>query len=429
MTKLLFGTFCLLLAAAAQAAIDIEHWNTPSGARVYFVASHSLPMLDVQLDFSAGSAYEPANGAGLAALTNELLAAGAAGLGEEQIAARLADIGARLSSDSGPDRASLSLRTLSSPTERDAALDLMHAVVATPTFPGDAVEREKARSISAIQEAQTRPEAIAARRFFEAIYPGHPYGVQATAESVGRITRDELVAFWRGHYGARRAVVTIVGDVSRAEAGKIASELTKALPDAPAEEPLPSATLPTRQTLRIPHPAAQSHIYIGLPLIRRGDPDFFPLLVGNYVLGGGGFVSRLMQEVREKRGYAYSVYSYFSPRKAEGPFQIGLQTKRAQTGQALSVVNATVAKFLEQGPTGSELRAAKRNLVDGQALSLDSNAKILAAVSVIGFYGLPLDWLEAYPRHIEAVTSAQVRRAFKRHVQPEHLVTVIVAGD
>jgi len=434
MKKILFAVLCLF-AAAVQAGVNIEHWTTPAGARVYFVASRALPMLDVRVDFAAGSATLPAsltpgaNLAGVAGLTNELLEAGAAGMDEEQIAARFADIGARLSSSSSLDRASLSLRTLSARAERDAALELMHAILATPTFPDGALEREKARSISAIQEAETRPESIAARRFSEAIYPGHPYGVNATVDSVGRISRDDLVAFWRGHYGARRAAITIVGDVSRAEAENIAARLSDALPDAPAEVPLPAVTLPERQTLRIPHPAAQSHILIGLPSIRRGDPDFFPLLVGNYVLGGGGFVSRLMKEVREKRGYAYSVYSYFSPLKSEGPFQIGLQTKRAQAGEALQVVDTTLAQFLKQGPTESELREAKKHLIDSQALGLDSNAKILGAVSIIGFYGLPLDWIADYPRRVEAVTAAQVRQAFNRHVQPEHLVTVIVAGD
>lgn len=436
MKKMLFGTLWLINAAMAQAGVNIEHWTTPSGARVYFVASRSLPMLDVQIDFSAGSAYEPVDGsqlksglAGLAGLTNELLDAGAADLDEEQIAARLGDIGARLSSSTDHDRASLSLRTLSAKAERDAALDLLHAVLATPTFPDGALEREKARSIAAIQEAETQPESIIAKRFAEAIYPDHPYGVHATVESVGRISRDDLKDFWRGHYGAHRAAVTIIGDVSRAEAESIATRLTDALPDAPREAPLPAVTLPARQTIRIAHPATQAHIDIGLPTIRRGDADFFPLLVGNYVLGGGGFVSRLMKEVREKRGYAYSVYSYFSPRKLEGPFQIGLQTKRAQAAEALKVVSATLAQFLERGPTTSELKAAKQNLIDGQALGLDSNAKILRTVALIGFFRLPLNYLDEFPRRVEMVTAAQVREAFARHVKPEHLVTAILAGD
>jgi len=433
MKKLLLSLLALCalqLANPAEARVDIQHWTTPTGSKVYFVASPTLPMLDVQIDFSAGAAYEAdPRRAGLAELTNELLTSGAQGLDEEQIAERLVDLGARLRNSADDDRASLSLRTLSSPAERQGAIELMHAMLATPTFPVAALEREKARNIAAIQEADTKPDALAAKRFAETIYPGHPYGVQATVASVSSITRDDLERFWRTHYGARRAVISIVGAVSRAEAESIAARISEGLPAAEAEQPLPAVRLPRATTVTVAHPAAQSHIYLGLPAIKRGDPDFFPLLVGNYSLGGGGFVSRLMQEVREKRGYAYSVYSYFAPGKLEGPFQIGLQTKRAQAAEALKVVHATLDAFLRQGPSASELKAAKQNLVDGQALRLDSNAKILGSVALIGFYGLPLDYLEQFPLRVDAVTAEQVRAAFARHVKRENMVTVIVAGD
>ena len=422
-----------LLPLLAQAGVNIEHWTAPSGARVYFVASHALPILDVRVDFSAGTAYDPAGKSGVASLTNSLLDSGAkfgdAELNEEQIAEKLADIAANLSASTDADRAGISLRTLSAQKERAAALALMRAVLSAPTFPPDALAREKVRAAAAIQEADTRPDAIVGKRFQQAIYPGHPYGVVPTVASVGAITRDDVTTYWRSHFGARRAVVSIIGDITRAEAEAIAARLTEALPDAPGAAALPAVTQPGRAEIKVAHPAMQSHIHIGLPAIKRGDADFFPLLVGNYVLGGGGFVSRLMKEVREKRGYAYSVYSYFDPHKLEGPFEIGLQTKRAQAGDAIKVVDTTLGAFLKDGPTPQELKAAKQNLVDGLALKLDSNAKILGYLSVIGFYGLPLNYLDDYPQKVEAVTAQQVREAFARHVKPEHLVTVVVAAD
>jgi len=434
MRTILLAPFCLavaLMSGAGRAAVNIEQWTAPSGARVYFVASRNLPMLDVQIDFAAGSVYGPAGKAGVAGLTVGLLDAGARVggtlLDEEQIAAKLVDTGARLSGSADHDRASLRLRTLTS--ERSAALELMRAVLTAPSFPDAVLAREKARTISGIQEAATRPDTIAAKRFEEAIYPNHPYGATASEESVARITRDDLVDFWRGHFGARRAVVAIIGDVSRADAEAIAQQLTADLPPSPAAQPSPAVTLPQRETIRLAHPATQSHIHIGMPALKRTDADYFPLLVGNYTLGGGGFVSRLMQEVREKRGYAYSVYSYFAPRTLEGPFEIGLQTKREQAGAAIKLVEELLADFLRKGPTEAELRAAKQNLIDGQALRLDSNSKILGYLSLIGFYGLPLSYIEDFPRRIEAVTTKQVREAFARHVRPENLVTVIVAGD
>lgn len=418
-----------VLASHAIAGPKIEHWVAPTGARVYFVESRNLPILDVQIDFVAGSARDPADKAGVASLAAGLLNAGTATLDEERIAARLVDLGAKLSSSSEPDKASVTLRTLSSPEEKAGALALFAAVLAEPTFPEVALAREKTRTIEALKDAATRPGAIAAKRFTAAIFPGHPYGRIATPESVARIGRDDLAAFHRAHYVAQGAVVSIIGDVSRAEAEAIAIQLTQALPAGGAVAELPAVTLPAKDTLKVAHPATQAHIHVGLPAIRRTDPDYFALLVGNYTLGGGGFVSRLMKEVREKRGYAYSVYSYFAPRVLPGPFQIGLQTKREQADAALKVVGEVLTEFLAKGPTAEELAAAKKNLIDGQALRIDSNAKLLGYLSLIGFYGLPLDYLDRFPRQVEAITRDDVKAAFRRHVKPENLVTVIVAAD
>ncbi len=429
MKKLLLAMLLAMVATLAQAGARIEHWTAPSGAQVYFIESRVVPIVDIQIDFAAGGAYAPEDKAGLAGLTHGLLDTGAGELDEEKIADRLADIGARLGGSVDQDRASISLRSLSSAREREAALELMRLVLQQPMFPAAALEREKARSIAGIREADTRPGSIAAKRFAAALYPGHPYGRLPTVESVEKITRDDLLAFYRAHYGARRAVVSIIGDLARAEAEAIAQRLTAGLPDAPARAGLPDTAMPARNTQRVDHPATQAHIHLGLPAVRRGDPDYYALLTGNYILGGGGFVSRLMKEVREKRGYAYSVYSHFQPLQQPGPFQIGLQTKREQASDALKVVEEVLAEFLARGPSEDELKAARRNLADGFPLRIDSNRKLLDHIAVIGFYGLPLNYLDDFPRRIEAVTTAEIRAAFQRHIKPEHLVTVIVAGD
>jgi zinc protease len=418
-----------LTSTLVLAGVRIDHWIAPSGAKVYFVETRVLPILDVQIDFAAGTAFAPAAKSGLASLTQGLLDAGAGDLDEEQIAGRLVDTGARMGGGADTDKASMSVRTLSSKTEREAALDLMRTVLSAPMFPQSVLERERGRTIASIREAETRPDAIASKRFAAAIYPDHPYGVIPTVESVGAVTREDIVAFHRQHYGAKGAVVSIIGDVSRAEAEAIAQRLTEALPAGGGNLVPPAVKKPLRGTIKIAHPAAQSHIHIGLPAIQRSDPDYFPLLVGNYTLGGGGFVSRLMKEVREKRGYAYSVYSYFAPRKLEGPFEIGLQTKREQVPDALKVVDEVLTEYIAKGPTPKELAAAKKNMVDGLALRMDSNAKLLGYLSAIGFYGLPLTYLDDFPAKVKAVTVEQVKAAFARHVKAENLVTVIVAVE
>jgi len=425
-----FAAALLVTAQTALAGPTIQHWTAPTGARVYFIENHNLPMLDVSVEFAAGTLNAPADKTGLAGLANALLDNGAGDLDENQIAEKLVDLGASLGSSADADRAGLSLRTLSSPKEKDGALALMRTVLAQPTYPAAVLVREKARTIAALQEAETRPDSIAGKRFAAALYGDHPYGRSATVESVSRIEREDLVNFHRRFYTARRAVVALIGDISRKEAEAIAQGLTEALPQSKeADEPPVPVVLPRGEVIHIPHPAAQSHLLVGLPANRRDDPDFFPLQVGNYVLGGGGFVSRLVREVREKRGYAYDVHSYFSPRKQEGPFTIGLQTRRDQADAALKVVNQVLADFLRQGPTAAELKAAKQNIADGFALRTDSNAKLLGFLSAIGFYNLPLTYLEDYPAKVRAVTAQQVKDAFQRKVKLDHLVTVIVAAD
>ena len=424
------SVLCLILACqVAEAGPKIDHWLAPSGARVYFVENHGLPILDVQVDFAAGSAYDQSGKDGLASLVHALLDMGVQGMDETQISNRLADLGAQLAGGVSMDRASVSLRTLSADDKRIPALEILRAVLCSPQFPAAVFEREKARSVATLKEALTRPDAIASKAFWAAMYPGHAYGRYATPESVDGLQGSDLVAFYRSHYTARQATVTIVGDVSRAQAEALAQQLSSDLPaDAGAAE-LDVPKLPAASEQRIAHPAAQAHVLIGLPALRRGDPDFFPLLVGNYSLGGGGFVSRLMKEVREKRGFAYSVYSYFLPLAQPGPFQIGLQTKKNQANDALKVARDVLAGFLAQGPSTTELQAAKQNLVGSFPLRLDSNRKILDNVSVIGFYGFPLDYLDRYTENVEKVTAAEIKAAFARHVKPENMVTVVVAGE
>ena len=424
---LLIGFF---LPVAAFAGPQIQHWTNAAGVRVFFVETHALPIIDVQVDFAAGGVHGPADKVGLAGMTASLLDQGAGGMDENAIAERLADVGAQLSNGAGMDRATVSLRSLSDPAMRMPALALMRDIIAAPEFPATVVEREKERSISGLKEALTKPETQLGRAFQKALYGDHPYARQATPETLAALTRDDLVRFHRANYVATRASVTLVGDLSRAEAEAIANQLTEKLPKGAPAAALPPVVVPAKGgEIRIEHHAQQAHVALGIPALKRGDPDFFALQLGNYTLGGGGFVSRLVGEVREKKGYAYSVYSYFQPNQELGPFQIGLQTKRAQASDALALVRKVLDDFLKNGPTEDELKAAKANIVGGFALQLDSSRKLTGQLATIGFYGLPLDWLDKYQERMSKVTVADVKAAFARHVQADRLMTVLVAAD
>ena len=429
MKRLLTAIFVLFTSHAAHAGIAIEHWTTANGARVYFVAVRSLPMLDVQVDFAAGSMFDPTGKSGLAALTRGILDLGAGERDETLISEQLADIGAALGGGADTDRASISLRTLSAKDKLEPALAILRDVLRQPRFDAAILEREKTRTITSLKEAMTRPDSMAGKAFWEALYPQHPYGRQASPESIATLSRTDLVDFHQRLYTAGNANITLVGDLSRQQAEQIAAELSSALPSGTAPV-LPAPPAPAKGVSKaLAHPASQAHISLGLPAIERGHPDYFPLLVGNYTLGGGGFVSRLVQEVRDKRGFAYSVYSYFAPLRQAGPFQIGLQTQRKQAKEAIKVVREELNEFVSKGPSETELIAAKANLSGSFPLRLDSNSKLLGNVAAIAFYGLPLDYLDNYQAKVNAVTVDQVKAAFSRHVRPADLVIVTVAAD
>jgi len=423
----------MIAAGPARAIPPIQHWQTPAGARVYFVENRDLPMVDLSVEFPAGAAYDSAQKSGAASMTQRLLRLGAEGMNEEQIARGIADVGAQLAGSFNADRAGLSLRTLSSREELNRALEIFARVLQRPLFPEPVLEREKARLVASLREADTQPQTIASRVFQRMLYRDHPYAMRATGEveTVQKLTRQDLVEFHRRRYLSSRAVVAIVGDLTREEAERIAEQVTSGLPrdgGAGADVP-PVAPLPGAETRLIPHPATQSHIIMGAPGISRQDPDYFPLVVGNHILGGGGFVSRLIEEVRTKRGLAYSVYSYFNPLLVRGPFQIGMQTQREQAQQALDIVRATLREFIAQGPTETELIAAKKNIIGGFPLRIDSNRDIHGYLAIIGFYRLPLTYLDDYVKNVEKVTVADIRDAFARRIDPERMVTVVVGGE
>ncbi len=420
-----------LAAADAMAGPRIQHWQAPSGAQVYFVEDHDLPILDVSVNFPAGSAFDTAKQSGLAAMTQGMLDHGTDGLSEDDISRRLADVGADLDGNFDQDRAGLSLRTLSSARERGEALAVLAGLLQHPSFPEEILAREKARAIAALKDAETQPEATAVKAFAKAVYGSHPYGLPPAGEigTVRKIRRADVVEFYRAHYGARSAVVALMGDVTRAQAEAIAERLTAELPPGGASAQIPPVTLQIQASeLRIPHPATQSHILMGEPGMTRTDPDYFTLYVGNYVLGGGGFVSRLMDVVREKNGMAYSIYSYFLPQQQAGLFEIGLQTKKDQADQALAMVRSTVDRFIQDGPTEQELQAAKDNIIGGFPLRIDSNRKILEYLGIIGFYHLPLTYLDDFTGKVQMVTVGEIRDAFRRRVHPDAMATVMVGA-
>lgn len=431
------GVFALLLLAAvllcsqALATPQIQHWRTENGLRVYYAYAPELPIIDIRLLFDAGSARDGVL-AGLAALTTSLLDEGSGEWDADEIANRFEDIGALYSADVARDMSSVSLRSLGAEEILDSALETFVRVIGSPDFPERAFKRIKRLMRVALQSQAEEPESIAEKAFYRALYEDHPFAqpIDGTPQSIESIRRADVKAFYEKYFVARNGVLALVGDIDRTQAERIAQLIAEHLSAGEPAPPLPQVKpLRKGKVIHVPFPSKQAHVYIGQPGIRRGDPDYFTLYVGNHILGGSGFNSRLVKEVRVKRGLSYSVYSYFLPKLVEGPFEVVLQTRADQAQQAASLVRKTIAEFVEEGPDEDEFKASVKNITGGFPLRIDSNADIVAYLAIIGFYKLPLDYLDTFNANIRAVDREAIQETFERRLDVDQMVMVVVGGD
>lgn len=428
MTIRLVALLLVTFSSVSFAAAKIDNWQTPQGSRVYYVHTDGLPMVDIQVSFDAGSARDGQQ-FGVAALTAALLDTGAGKWNADNIAQRFESVGALFEASASTDMASLSLRTLTEQALFDKSLETMQTILIKPSFNEADFKREKNRTLAALKQQQELPAVIGDIAFDHALYGSHPYGHQTAGElkTVAALKVADLKTFYKNYYVAANAIVVIVGDVSKEQAEKTAVFLVKDLPTGKKPAALPDVVLPTKASQQhIEFPSAQTHVLVGLPATYRKDPDYFNLYIGNHILGGSGLVSKLFNEVREKRGLAYSASSAFTPLLKAGPFTAGLQTRNDQTTQALDVLNKTLTDFVNQGPTEAELAAAKKNLIGGFPMRFDTNKKLANYVGMIGFYEMPLDYLDTFQQKIEATTVASIADAFKRRINLNALQTVTV---
>ena len=419
----------LCVVRVAAAAPDIQYWETDKGVRVYFVETHEIPMVTAKILFDAGSSRD-ADKPGVAVLTNALLAEGAGGLSDDQISRNFEDLGAIFGTGAGRDFSFVSLRSMSDAAQLGKAAENLRRVISGPDFPPVALDRERSRTLTGIQLKQQSPADLADDAFNTAIYGDHPYAhaPEGTAESVQALTRKDIDDFYHRYYAAHNAIVAMVGDLDRSRAEQFVTALFSDLPQGERAPVLPEVQpLAQAQIVKIDHPSTQTHILVGQPGIKRDDPDLFPLYVGNNVLGGGGgMTSRLFAEIREKRGLSYSTYSYFMPMRQTGPFVAGLQTRNDQTEEAMHLLLQQLQEFIRNGPTDDEIKVTQKNLTGSFPLRIDSNKDILEYLAMIGFYGLPLDYLDKYTQKVMEVTAKQVQEAFQKKLSPDRMVTVLV---
>ncbi|MGH8513015.1 MAG: M16 family metallopeptidase, partial [Gammaproteobacteria bacterium] len=330
------------------------------------------------------------------------------------------------------DMAWVNLRSITEAVSLEAALATLAQVLQSPDFPASALERERKRMLTGLKQREQDPGAKAEDAFYSNLYKDHPYGSppQGNERTLLALKREDVLAFYRRFYSARNAIIAIVGDLDQDGAAGIAERLTSKLPAGTKPPPLPPApTLNQTLEVKVPFESTQTHVWVGAPGMARVDPDTFPLYVGNHSLGGGGFVSRLYKTIREQRGLSYSVYSYFIPMRVTGPFIAALQTSNAQAAKALDLLVDTVQDYIETGPSAAELEASKKDIQGGFPLRIDSNSEIVEYLVIIGFYNLPLDYLETYVDRVKAVSLAAIRDAYQRRLHPANLVKIIVGSE
>lgn len=429
--RIFISLLLIIVSNTVSAAAKIEHWQTSQGTRVYFVQADALPMVDIQVVFDAGSARDGQQ-FGLAALTSALLDTGAGQWNADQIALRFESVGANFGTGVSSDNASLSLRTLTEPALFDKALETMHVILTKPKFNNADFMREKNRTLAAIKQREESPAEVASEAFSNKLYGTHPYAHpdSGSKETVSKLKSSDLSQFYKKYYVSSNAMVVIVGNLNKEQAQQTAEKLLVDLPPGQKPEAIPDVAMPTQASQQhIEFPSTQTHILVGLPGTWRKDPDYFDLYIGNHILGGSGLVSKLFVEIREKRGLVYSASSAFSPMLKQGPFVVSLQTRNDQTKQALEVLNATLADFINKGPTQAELNAAKKNIIGGFPMRFDTNKKLAGYVAMLGFYDMPLDYLDTFRQKIEATTIDSIKAALNRKVNTALLQTVTVGNS
>lgn len=432
--KFIVGLYLLIsfsVIYAAPSVLNIQKWNTPNGASVYFVQASGLPIVDIKVMFNAGSSYD-GNEFGLASLVNQMIGAATKDKNADQIADGFDATGAKFSNSMDREQAFVQLRSMMDPKYLNSALSLFHDVLVNAVFSDQDFSRIKNQSIASIEVAKQRPEYVANDKFYNIVYQNqpcaHPY--YGTLEGVNKIQKEDVDRFYHQYYVGNNAIMVIVGDLNKKVAQDISYQLLKDMPSGNTAPALAEAKpVPASQT-QVPFPSAQDIILDGQVGIKFSNPDYFPLRVGNVVFGDGATMrSRIYNVVREEHGLAYEVASQFVPSNFCGPFIIQLLTRADQGTTALQLIQNALVQFIQKGPSETEVSDAKEYLIGRFQTLFSSNEYILALVSQIAFYHLPLDYLDRYQANIKAVTPAQVKVAFAKQINPNQMVTVIVGPD
>lgn len=432
------GCFSLILAMFYVFFLAPLTYAEPLGKRivlgngmvVLLAERHTIPSVTINMIIKAGQLQEPSDKEGLASLTAELLTEGTKNRNASQIAEEIEFVGGSIGASGGDDYSSVNLTILKK--DLDLGLNILSDILINPSFPENEIKRKVGETKAAIEKQKDEPSVVAKKEFARLIFGDHPYGrpSEGTPESLDRITRDDIIKFHSANYAPNNAIMAVVGDVTEEE---IVSKLNISLKgwkriDLP-EKALPQIKTPKERIVKtIDKKITQANIILGHIGLERENPDYYSAYVMNYILGGGGFTSRLMDNIRDNKGLAYDVHSYFLPLKYSGTFTIGLQTKNESAGIAIDEALKEMEKIRKSPVSDKELEDAKAYLIGSFPLRLDTNSKIAGMLTAFEYFNLGLDYPDRYPKLINSITKEEVLRAAQKYLNTDSYILVAV-GD
>jgi zinc protease len=408
-------------------AMNIQSVKSPGGIESWLVEEHGVPLMALRFAFEGGNSQDPAGKDGVANFITAMMDEGAGDIKSEQFQERMEDIAMHMSFEDSKDSLYGSLETLTA--NREKATALLKLALTKPRFDPDAVERIRQQLLANLAYAEKDPEKVASNAWYATAFAGHAYGRPAngTKDTVAKISHDDLAVFHKRNFAKSNLKVVAVGDIDAATLGKVLDEVFGGLPDkaelTPVEKTEPVAG-GSQKIIEMNVP--QSVAIFGEGAMPRKDPDFMAAFVINHIVGGGGFSAKLMEEVREKRGLAYSVYSYIQPFQHASILSGSVATKNESMAESLSIIRAELKKMADNGPTPADLEGAKQYLTGSYALRFDTNSKIASQLLGLLQEGFGADYVEKRNKIIEAISMDDVKRVAKRLLKPDGLIVTIV---
>lgn len=417
-----------LIGQSFPFALDVKRHVLPNGLTVLHVERHNLPIVTVTLLIKAGPFYEPAQKAGLANLTAELLTEGTKKRKAKDISEEIEFIGASLDSSAGSDFSTINLSVLKK--DIDTGFEIFSDILLNPTFPEEEIKRKKDIIIGSLRQSEENPSFVVDKVFRKEVYGDHPYGrlITGTEETINSINREDIVKFHHDYYRPNNAILSIVGDVTSEELQNLIDKyLAKWEKSSIPAEPKVSEVAKGKKVIQIDKDLTQANIIIGHRGIKREAPDYYAVTVMNYILGGGGFSSRLMQTIRDEMGLAYDIHSFFDSRKKGGLFSINVQTKNETANTVIEEILKELKRIKTESVSDQELDDAKAYLTGSFTRRFDTNKKIADMLVAIEYFNLGLDYLEKYPEYIKSVTKDDIIRVAKKYLDTDNYILVVAA--